>query len=294
MKTGTKENDSMRVLYPTPAHNSQRFGVIMKKRIPIALALVGAMLLTRDNAKAMPVDLGSAAGFAILAGSGITITGPTTVTGDIGSYTTATITGTGTLTLNGVNHGGDSVTQSAKEALLSAYNDAGGRAYDLIYAAGADLVGQTLGAGVYRSDSSLALSGTLTFDAQGDSDALFIIQTGSTLITSASSQVLLINGAQAANVIWQIGSSATLATDSYFVGNILAHDSITLNTGAQVDGQLLALLGAVTLDSNMITVPECGAMQLLGLGLVTLATLHRRRHAQGTVINQPGHAPSHK
>jgi len=269
----------MKRLDPTPTHNSRPFGFRMKKWISMVITLVGTMLLTREDARAMSVDLGSAAGFAILAGSGITIAGPTTVTGDIGSYPTVAITGTGTLTLNGVNHGGDSDTQSAKTALLAAYNDAGGRAYDLIYAGGTDLVGKTLSAGVYRSDSSLALSGTLSFDAQGDPDAVFIIQTGSTLITASDSQVLLINGAQAANIIWQIGSSATLAADSYFVGNILAHDSITLTSGAQVDGQLLALFGAVTLDSNMIAVPECGTMQLLGLGLLTLATLHRRRHA---------------
>jgi hypothetical protein len=242
----------------------------------MGLALAVAAMLPQRQAWAMPVEFGSAASFAVLAGSGITITGPTAITGDIGSYPTATITGLGTLTLTGVNHGGDEVSQSAHGALLSAYNDAGGRAYDLIYAGGFDLVGQILNAGVYRSDSSLALSGTLTLDALGDPDAVFIIQTGSTLITAAGSQVILVNGAQAANVIWQVGSSATLATDSYFVGSILAHDSITLTTGATVDGRVLALNGAVTFDSNTVVVPEGSTLYLLGVGLLGLATFRRR------------------
>ncbi len=247
------------------------------------LILASAVMSANHAAISMsvdPVNLGAASGFAALAGSGMTVIGPTTITGDIGSYPTATLAVTGVLTLNGVNHAGDSVTQSAQAALVSAYNDAGGRAYDLIYAGGFDLVGQTLNEGVYRSDSSLALSGTLTFDALGDPDAVFIIQTGSTLITAAGSQVVLVNGAQAANVIWQIGSSATLATDSYFAGNLLAHDSITLNTGATADGRMLAMLGAVTFDSNTLTlVPEPDTLYLLGVGMLALAAFKRKpRH----------------
>lgn len=259
----------------SPALKVNGTGLILK-----GLVIAAAAMFARHNAMAMsvdPVNLGAASGFAALAGSGITIIGPTTITGDIGAYPTATITGTENLTLIGINHGGDSASQSAQAALLTAYNDAGGRAYDLIYAGGFDLVGQTLNSGVYRSDSSLALSGTLTFDAQNDPDAVFIIQTGTTLITASGSQILLINGAQAANIIWQVGSSATLATDSYFVGSILAHDSITLKTGATVDGQVLALAGAVTFDSNTLTlVPEPEALHLLGMGILALAAFKRK------------------
>lgn len=252
----------------------------MNRTKRIFLVLVAAWGVARCDAIAMsvdPVNLGLASGFAALAGSGITITGLTTISGDIGTYPTATITGTENLTLNGVYHGGDSVAQSAQSALLSAYNDAGGRAYDFVYAGGFDLVGKTLQSGVYRSDSSLALSGTLTFDAQGDPNAVFIIQTGSTLITASGSHVVLINGAQAANIIWQVGSSATLATDCYFVGSLLAHDSITLNNGATVDGQVLAMNGAITFDNNSLTVPEPSTLQLLGIGLLTLAAFRRKR-----------------
>lgn len=259
----------------SPELKSKGTGLILK-----GLVLAAAVMFARHTAMAMsvdPVNLGAASGFAALAGSGITITGPTTITGDIGAYPTATITGTENLTLSGVNHGGDLATQSARAALLSAYNDAGGRSYDLVYAGGFDLVGQILNEGVYRSDSSLALSGTLTFDALGDPDAVFIIQTGSTFITASGSQMLLINGAQAANIIWQVGSSATLATDSYFAGSILAHESITLNSGATVDGQVLALAGAVTFDSNTLTlVPEPETLHLLGLGILALAAFKRK------------------
>lgn len=276
MNTRTTTNLGIRGTCSAQANGSRILGANGTKRMIMGLALAVAAMLPQRNAWAMPVEFGSASSFAVLAGTGITITGPTAITGDIGTYPTTTITGLGTLTLDGVNHGGDEVTQSARSALLSAYNDAGGRAYDLIYAGGFDLVGQTLNAGVYRSDSSLALSGTLTLDAQGDPDAVFIIQTGSTLITASGSQVNLINGAQMANIIWQVGSSATLATGSYFVGNILAHDSITLTTGATVDGRVLALNGAVTFDSNTVVVPEGSTFCLLGIGLVGLATVRRR------------------
>jgi hypothetical protein len=264
----------------TQMFDSPAFSAHGLKRLFKGLVLAAVVMFARCDVMAMsvdPVNLGLASGFAALAGSGITITGATTVNGNVGVYPTTTITGLENLTLNGVNHGGDSVAQSAQSALLSAYNDADGRAYNLIYAGGFDLVGQTLNSGVYRSDSSLALSGTLTLDAQGDPNAVFIIQTGTTLITASGSHVVLINGAQAANVIWQIGSSATLASDSYFVGNILAHDSITLNTGATVDGRVLALIGAVTFDGNVVTVPEPSMLQLFGIGIVSLAALTRKR-----------------
>nr|MDQ3371322.1 ice-binding family protein [Actinomycetota bacterium] len=111
---------------------------------------------------------------------------------------------------------------------------------------------------VYDSASgTFEITGALTLDAQGDPDAVFIFQTDSTLITASASRVVLINGAQACNVFWQIGSSATLGTNSSFAGNILALTSITATTGATVDGRLLARNGAVTLDSNTITASQC-------------------------------------
>jgi hypothetical protein len=114
---------------------------------------------------------------------------------------------------------------------------------------------------VYNSAAgTLGLTGTLTLDAQGDANAVFIFQAASTLITAPASTVRLINGAQACKVFWQVGSSATLDTTTTFVGNILALTSITANTGATVNGRLLARNGAVTLDTNTITRANCTAV----------------------------------
>ncbi len=202
-----------------------------------------------------PVTLGTAASFAILAGSGITNTGPTTITGNVGTFPTTTETGFGSVTIIGTNHMGDAVTQGAKNDLTTAYNDAAGRVPFTVVAG--DLGGQTLAPGVYHSASSLGLTGTLTLDAQGDPNAVFIFQMGSTLTTASASNILLINGAQACNVFWQVGSSATLGTNSNFVGTILALTSITATTGVIVNGRLLAQNGAVTLDTNIITIATC-------------------------------------
>jgi uncharacterized repeat protein (TIGR01451 family) len=207
-----------------------------------------------------PVNLGTAANFAVLAGSGITNTGPTTITGDVGTFPTTTETGFGSVTLIGTNHAGDAVTQGAKTDLTTAYNDAAGRIPATTVSG--DLGGQTLVPGVYKSASSLGITGTLTLDAQGDPNAVFIFQMGSTLITASGSNVNLINGAQACNVFWQVGSSATLGTNSLLKGTILALASITATTGVTVDGRLLARNGAVTLDTNTITKSVCTTLIL--------------------------------
>ena len=259
------------------------------KPIPLGLVLLAAVLFLHQNAAAVPtmVNMGTASGFAVLAGSGITITGPTTITGDIGTFPTTSITGLGNVTLTGVNQAGSAVTQNAKNDLVTAYNDAAGRTYDVAYAGGFDLVGLTLNSGVYHDASSLFLSGTLTLDAQGNPDAVWIFQAGSTLITASDSKVNLIGGAQACHVFWQVGSSATLGTYADFVGNILALTDVTLNTGATVNGRVLAENGAVTLDNNTITksvcssvasVPETGStLLLLGIGLAGLLVFRGRR-----------------
>jgi hypothetical protein len=205
------------------------------------------------------VPLGTAAYFSVLAGSGITNTGATTITADVGTYPTPSETGfTGANTVifvNGVNHAGDSVTQGAKGDLLTAYNNAAGQATTQTISA--DLGGQTLTAGVYTGSPSLGLTGTLTLDGQNNPNSLFIFQCPeSTLTTASSSVVNLINGAQACNVFWQVGSSATIGTYSAFVGNILAYTSITLTTNATVEGRVLALNGAVTLDTNTINTTD--------------------------------------
>ena len=223
----------------------------------LALAVVGSLVALGTDAAAAPVavGLGTADSFAVLAGTGITNTGPTTITGDIGTFPTATITGLTSLTLSGTNHAGDSVTQGAKTDLTTAYTTAAGEGPTTAIAA--DLVGQTLKPGVYNSASAVGLSGVLTLDAAGDPNAVWVFQAGSTLITASGSKVVMLNGAQACNVYWQIGSSVTLGTNSTFTGTVMALTSISLQNGATVDGRVLARNGAVTLDHNTITRSAC-------------------------------------
>ncbi len=227
---------------------------------------------------ASAVNLGTASGFAVLAGSGITVAGAvnsTVITGDIGTFPTTSITGLGNVVLNGVDQAGDGVTQGAKFDLVTAFNDAAGRAYDITYTDGHDLIG-TLTPGVYNGSGSLSLSGGLTLDALGNSNAVWIFQTSTSLITASSSRINLINGAQARNIFWEVGSSATLGTYSDFSGSILALTSISLNTGAMLKGQALARNGTVTMDYNTISVPEPGSTMLVCIGLLGLTTFRRR------------------
>ncbi len=225
----------------------------------IAAALVAVSLATGGgtaSAAQAPVGLGTAESFAVLAGSGITNTGPTTITGDVGTFPTTTETGLGSVTLTGTNHDGDAVTQQAKNDLVTAYNDAAGRGPTTQVAT--DLAGQTLVPGVYNSaNGAFGNSGMLTLDGQDQTDPVFIFQTSSTLITSSASSVILENGANACDVYWQIGSSATLGTGAALQGTILALTSITLTTGATLVGRALAQNGAVTLDTNTITQASC-------------------------------------
>jgi len=200
------------------------------------------------------VPLGTAANFVVLAGSTVTNTGPTAVTGDLGVSPGTAVTGFPPGTVSGTIHAGDAAAAQGQTDLTVAFNDAAGRSTDAVSVSG-DLTGLTLPPGLYKSTSSLAISGALTLNALGDENATFIIQMASTLTTGPGSQVILIGGAQASNIFWQVGTSATLGTNSVFKGIILADQSITLNTGARVDGRVLTRIGAVTLDTNVITTP---------------------------------------
>lgn len=233
----------------------------------IALVLAIAVLAFRPliaNAAQPPVGLGTATSFAVLAGTGLTNTGHTTITGDVGSFPTASEAGFGAcpaadcVTLHGTNHAGDAVTAGAKNDLVTAYDDAAGRTPATTIAT--ELGGQTLSPGVYTSGAgTFGITGTLTLNAHGNANGVFIFQMASTLITASSSRVVLLGGAQGCNVFWQVGSSATLGTGSTFRGNILALTSIAVTTGVTVAGRVLARNGTVTLDTDTITRATCAA-----------------------------------
>jgi len=197
--------------------------------------------------------------FEILAGSTVTNSGPTVINGNLGVSPGTAITGFsgfapgGPGIVNGTIHSADGVAQQAQIELTAAYSAAAGAASTGVKSG--DIGGTTVTPGVYTIASTLGITGTVTLDAQGNSNAQFIFQIGSGLTTATSSIVFLINGAQASNVFWQVGSSATLGTTSAFAGNILAQASISLGTGTLIQGRALARTGAVTLLSNIGTAP---------------------------------------
>lgn len=222
--------------------------------VAVALAAL-ALPVYAALAAQPPVGLGTAGSFAVLAGSAVTNTGPSVLNGDLGITPGTAISGFPPGTVNGAVHAGDAVAGQAQTDLTAAYNDAAGRTPAL--AVTGDLGGLTLTPGVYNSGSSLGLTGQLTLDAQGDPNAVFIFQAGSSLTTASGSHVNLIGGAQACNVYWQVGSSATLGTSSVFAGNVLAYTSVSVNSGVTVQGRVLASNGAVTLDDDTITPGAC-------------------------------------
>ena len=206
-----------------------------------------------------PVKLGTAASYAVLASQTVTNTGPSSITGSVGVSPKKAITGFPPGKIHGGSfHRGDADAANARAALTTAYNTAAGETPQT--QVGPDLAGQTLGPGTYGNSNAagtLGLTGNLTLDGQNKKNAVFVFQADSTLMTDSNTNINLIRGADWCNVYWKVGSSATLGTDSNFVGNILALTSITLTTHAKVEGRVLARNGAVTLDSNTITRPAC-------------------------------------
>jgi hypothetical protein len=243
--------------YTSPARAPRRHRRLLASLTPVAaIAIAVAVVLpTSPSDAATNVGLGTATSFAVLAGSGITNTGPTTITGDVGTHPTAAETGFGSVTLHGANHPADAVALQAKNDLTTAYNSASGQGPDTAVAV--ELGGRTLTPGIYGA-GTLAINGTLTLNTLGNPNAVFIFKSASTLITGSGSRVVVANGT-ACNVYWRVPSSATLGTGSHLVGSVLAGVSITATTAATIQGRLLAETGAVTLDTNTITRPVCAA-----------------------------------
>ena len=236
----------------TRQHHRRKARSTMKNN-RLAIAAVVALSGSLPQGQANPL-LGSADSFAVLGASTVTSTGATVLNGDLGVHEGTAITGFPPGIVNGTTYAGGAVAAQAQADALIAYNALVGEAPDAELT-GQDLGGLTLSPGVRNFTSSAQLTGILTLDAGGNSDARFDFQIGSTLTTASASSVILINGARADNVFWQVGESATLGTGTSFLGTILADTSITLNTLASLDGRALALDGAVTLDGNLITVP---------------------------------------
>jgi ice-binding like protein len=217
----------------------------------------GARELSRPAATCgqSPVALGSAATYAALSGTTVTSTGATALTGDIGVSPGSAVTGFPPGTYTGTKNVANPAAASAEADLTTAYNDAAGRSNCAITVAG-NIGGQTLSPGLYKSTSSLAISsGDLTLNGGGNPNAVFVFQVASALTTTSGRAVVLSNGAQAGNVFWQMGSSATLGTTSTMQGTILTYASITMTAGAHLNGRALARTGDVTMSASTIVVP---------------------------------------
>jgi type VI secretion system secreted protein VgrG len=230
-----------------------RFGVA-------SVAVLGLLLAFPVSAQAAqpPVGLGTATSYAVLAGTTVTNTNASIISGDLGVSPGAAVVGIPVgQPINGTQHVADAQALQAKADLTNAYLNAAGRTP--VTAVPTELGGRTLLPGVYSSDT-LGLTGTLTLDAGGDPSAVFIFKAASTLITDAGSQVNLINGASSCNVFWQVTSSATIGAGSTFRGSVLALTSISLTAGATVDGRMLARNGGVSLIGNTITRPTCATL----------------------------------
>jgi len=222
----------------------------------LPLALV-AITVWQPQVRAS-IDLASAEGFAVMGASAVTSTGGTVITGDLGVSSAGAITGFGPGLVNGTTYLGGAVQQLADSDATAAYTTIIGEA------SGQNLTGDNLGGltllpGVNSFSSSAQLTGTLILNAEGNPNAQFVFQIGSTLTTASGASIELINGAQADDVYWQVGSSATIGSGSVLNGNIIANTSITMNTGSSLTGRAIALNGAVTLDDSSVsiaTVPE--------------------------------------
>jgi hypothetical protein len=244
--------------------------VVKATRLSRSLAARSALILAISvfafrpllaSAAQPPVGLGRATPFAVLSGQGVTNTGSTVIYGNLGTVPAAAVTGFPPGHVHGAMHQADAVALGAQNDLITAYTSAAGRTP--VTTVATELGGQTLTPGVYNSETGdFQITGTLTLDASGDPNGVFIFQTSTTLISASSSVVRLIGAASPCNVFWQIGSSATLGTGSQFRGTVMALTSIQVATGVNIIGRMLARNASVTLDNDTINMSRCAPAQV--------------------------------
>lgn len=259
------------------------------RRFSLIVVLLGG---ANVYATTVNVGLGAANLFAVLGGTAVTNTGPSSINGNLGLWSGTSISGFPPGTVSGAIDAANALAMQAQMDVTGAYNVAASQPCGGVLT-GQNLGGQTLTAGVYCFGSSAQLNGTLVLNAQGNANAVFIFEVGGALTTLSNSQVTIINGGSGNNVFWQVGGSATLGTTSQFAGNILALSNIALDSGANIScGRALSLNGGVTMDTNDIStngpgcaanVPEPGTVTLLGIGLL----LGFARYAGRTTLPPP-------
>ncbi len=234
------------------------FGSLFARFVPIVLMTALFILVPFQAAFAQVTapPLGTTQSVAVLGASTVTNTGPTIITGDLDLSPGTAITGFPPGTVAGTINGPDAVSLQAQSDNTTAYNDLAGDPCTANISTDLGTL-PPLVPGVYCFTSSAQLTGTLTLNGGGNTNAVWVFKIGSTLTTASNSSVMIENGGQQCNVFWQVGSSATLGTGTTFIGNIFALASITLNTGTTLSGRALAQTGAVTLDANTVSVTAC-------------------------------------
>lgn len=248
----------------------------------IAAATFLVMGSSGASAAVAPVPFGTAGGFVVLAGAGITASGESTINGDFGSFPANVLSGTGTVTVNGASHLGDRVADRAQGDAQDAYVNASSQ--EPASPVAADLGGQTLAPGIYNQAEPMLVTGVLTLDAQGDPNAAWVFQAGSGLTVAPGGSVSLVNGAQSCNVLWQVAGSAGLGAGVSFNGAIIASSSVALAAGTTLAGRAFALNGAVTLDRSTITLPTCVTAGVGGLRAGDGSTVRNEERRAGLTL----------